>query len=122
MKTNRVCLWCGNPLLKRRRKYCCDEHANLFFIRYIKPLWWSCAREVALLRAGNKCEDCGSTERLEVHHKIPLERWEARHNSPKNTLDNLKVLCCYCHEDAHRKPLLVQAKENSSQMVMGLKV
>ena len=124
-KVARICLWCGESLPKRRRKYCCDEHSNLYFIHYISPLWWSCAREAALLRAGNKCECCESVEKLEVHHKIHLERWEARHNSPKNEQGNLRVLCCLCHEDAHRKLPLVRgrasielAREGVSQLVM----
>ena len=115
----KICLWCGESLPKRRRKYCCDECANLYFIHYISPLWWSCAREAALLRANNKCGDCGSIERLEVHHKILLEPGEARHKSPKNELSNLKVLCRPCHEDAHRKPRGIVAR-NCSQGVMVL--
>ncbi len=124
----KVCLWCGEPLPKRRRKYCCDEHANLYFIHSISPLWWSCAREAALLKAENKCEGCGSRERLEVHHKIPLERWETRHNSPKNELGNLKVLCRACHEDAHHKPKGIEGKyceiaaKRCSQSVMKLDI
>jgi 5-methylcytosine-specific restriction endonuclease McrA len=95
------CLWCGGELPKHRRKYCCDEHANLYFIHYISPLWWNNARRMALERAGYKCENCGSAERLEVHHKEALECFESRHNSPKNRQDNLKVLCRPCHEKEH---------------------
>lgn len=124
----KACLWCGEPLPRRRRKYCCDEHAHLYFIHCIKPFWWSCAREAALLRAEYKCENCGSIERLEVHHKISLERREARHNSSKNELGNLRVLCRNCHEDAHRKCIGREEKyreiaaKRCRQMVMELKI
>jgi len=60
------------------------------------------------MRARDRCEGtledgnrCPATTRLEVHHRIPLEAGEPRHKSPKNRLDNLKVLCKACHEKAH---------------------
>jgi len=56
---------------------------------------------MALARANYACEKCGARGWLEVHHIIPLERYESRHNSPKNKQDNLKVLCRNCHEKAH---------------------
>jgi len=95
------CSWCGNMLPKRRRKYCSDECSNQYFTNVIAPLWWSHAVAMALKRAENKCENCGSTEKLEVHHVIPLEHREERHNSEKNSQDNLIVLCRPCHEIAH---------------------
>ena len=98
---SRICIWCGNSLPKRRRKYCSDECADEYFIKCIAPLWWQNAVAMALKRAGNKCEQCDGKDRLEVHHIVPLERGEARHNSPKNNQDNLEVLCRACHERAH---------------------
>jgi len=103
MDKPKSCLWCGKPLPKRRRKYCSDECAYEYSIHNIKPLWWQCARAVALERADYKCEKCERAGRLEVHHIEPLARFEDRWNSPKNRQDNLMVLCCACHEDAHRK-------------------
>lgn len=48
-------------------------------------------RRQALELAGHKCEECGSTENLEFHHK--RERW---FGGP-NAVDNLRVLCRHCH-------------------------
>jgi len=101
MESKKVCIWCKKELPKRRRKYCSDECSNQYFTNVIAPLWWAHAVAMALKRAGNKCEECGSKEKLEVHHIIPLEQFEERHNSEKNHLDNLKVLCRPCHEIAH---------------------
>jgi 5-methylcytosine-specific restriction endonuclease McrA len=58
---------------------------------------------MALARANYQCEvdGCGRRDGLEVHHKIPLEGGESRHNSPKNAQDNLRVLCRKHHEKAH---------------------
>ena len=102
-KAYKICLWCGKPLPKRRRKYCSDECADEYFVHEIKPLWWQCARAMALERANKQCEECQSQERLKVHHIEALDLWEDRWNSPKNRQDNLKVLCRACHDDAHRK-------------------
>ena len=44
-----------------------------------------------LKKCGNKCVNCGATERLEVDHKIPLSRgW--RHDE-----DNMQILCKTCN-------------------------
>ena len=42
-------------------------------------------------RAGNKCEDCGSTDRLEVHHTMPASR------GGKTIKLYLRLLCHRCH-------------------------
>jgi hypothetical protein len=54
---------------------------------------WRRARAAALKAAGNRCEVCGATDRLEVHHidgGSPLE-------PGANTLSNLKVVCVRHH-------------------------
>lgn len=40
-----------------------------------------------------RCERCGSTEKLELHHK--------NFNKYDNNLDNLIILCENCHDAAH---------------------
>lgn len=95
-------MWCSKPLPKRRRKYCSDECGDEYFTHYIEPLWRDNATKMALKWAGYKCEECGSNEKLEVHHIEKLGESEPRWNSPKNRQDNLKVLCRSCHENAHR--------------------
>ena len=103
MVTNHKCAWCGNPLPKGRRKYCCDDCAYKYWQKFQAPLWWNNAKNMALARANYQCEaeGCGRRGGLEVHHEIRLEPWESRHNSPKNSQDNLRVLCRSCHEKAH---------------------
>lgn len=93
------CLWCHNPLPKRRRKYCCDECGEQYFRHNIAPLWWNVAKKMARERAGEKCEKCGSNSRLEVHHK---EKVVGNYqNNPANRQENLIVLCRPCHKKAH---------------------
>lgn len=33
---------------------------------------WASARKAALLRAGGRCEVCGTAESVEVHHREPV--------------------------------------------------
>ena len=95
------CLWCGKNLPKRRRKYCSDECGEEYFTQKIAPLWWRNAVKLALRRANNQCEKCGSLVDLQVHHKEAL-KGEVRWNNAKNRLDNLVVLCRDCHWQQHR--------------------
>ena len=55
------------------------------------------AREIAYLVLGReyKCERCGSTRNVDVHHKD--------RNHLNNTPENLELLCRSCHMKEHRK-------------------
>jgi 5-methylcytosine-specific restriction endonuclease McrA len=52
---------------------------------------WQTARNTARLRDGNVCQECGETEGLSVHHRIPLAA------GGTNALSNLITLCARCH-------------------------
>jgi 5-methylcytosine-specific restriction endonuclease McrA len=41
------------------------------------------------------CVQCGGTDRLEVHHRIPLD------DGGSNAFDNLELRCSRCHRVAH---------------------
>lgn len=56
--------------------------------------------------AENKCEDCGSSNNLEVHHcyyKYGLEPWQY-------PLDALKCLCSSCHEKRGKTEMILRAR------------
>lgn len=53
---------------------------------------WLSAREQARRRDGYKCQKCGATKHLEVHHIVPYRLTQ------DNSLDNLITLCHTCHE------------------------
>jgi len=48
-----------------------------------------------LLKKYDKCELCGDTRGIEVHHKIPLSV------DGDDTIDNLIVVCGKCHAILH---------------------
>ena len=53
-------------------------------------------REQVLSRDGWRCQACGSTSNLQVHHLVP--RSKLGHDLP----DNLMTVCCKCHIKLHR--------------------
>ena len=67
-----------------------EEDMRRFFRLNRKPISTK-TRKLVLERAGYRCERCGSTQDLQIHHKIP--RWALGSNDP----DNLQVLCRHCH-------------------------
>ena len=52
-------------------------------------------REKVLWRDGYRCQRCGATINLQMHHIIP------RNKGGTNTLDNLITLCAKCHRELH---------------------
>lgn len=59
---------------------------------YLKSAHWKSTRAIKMYNAGNKCENCGSIRRLQVHHK--------NYDNLYNEIDNdLKVLCEFCHKE-----------------------
>jgi 5-methylcytosine-specific restriction endonuclease McrA len=60
--------------------------------RKIRTGWdWGTIRAEVHAR-DHACVRCGSTERLQVHHRIAVV------DGGSNTLDNLELLCAGCHE------------------------
>jgi len=103
------CYWCGCNLPKGKRKFCCEKH----LIEYYNHFYWPWAKEEAIKRAGGKCEKCGATTDLEVHHIIPLNG-EKRVWNVKNRPENLIVLCHECHKKEHSKNDVLKTKRGSS--------
>lgn len=76
----------------------CDEHQvrkswdRVSARNHSRPANWSSRRARVLARDRFKCQLCGSRERLEVDHIVPVARggsWEP---------DNLWTLCKECHK------------------------
>ncbi|MTI84260.1 MAG: HNH endonuclease [Firmicutes bacterium] len=63
-----------------------------FKIHYRSGIGWPKVRKETIRARGGRCEDCGSTEGLEVHHKV---------NPRINEDENLEVLCKHCHGKKH---------------------
>lgn len=66
-------------------------------------------REPVLKRDGYKCQRCGSTKSLVVHHKDRKGRGDRR---PHNEMANLETLCRACHIQEHRDELIAKRRAN----------
>ena len=58
---------------------------------------WDSFRLSVLNAVGWRCERCGGTGRLEVHHRVPLAKGGKRFDR-----GNLEVVCRRCHFEEHR--------------------
>jgi|GEM_PF-3828832 len=58
---------------------------------------WQLIREEVLRRDNHRCQKCGKTIKLIVHHKIP------RKLGGMDTVDNLVILCTDCHPSEERR-------------------
>lgn len=71
-----------------RRKYCCLRCANTRTDVRPKTFLWR-ARKYRK----NRCEACGETRLLQVHH--------CDQNQTNNSIENLQTLCKFCHDFLH---------------------
>lgn len=75
---------------------------------------WEMQRAAALYRARHKCEACGSSFSLEVHHKVPVSE------GGTDDLDNLQVLCRKCHQKRHQfRVQFDRTRELTLEEIMG---
>ncbi|HEW92170.1 MAG TPA: HNH endonuclease [Thermotogaceae bacterium] len=61
-------------------------------------------REQVLWRDGYKCQHCGTTIKLQIHHIIP------RNKGGTDTLNNLITLCAKCHKELHEGKWVLKKK------------
>jgi len=62
----------------------------------LDPLSYESLRQQILHRDGWRCQSCGTTSNLEVHHR------EFRAHSDADAEENLITLCVPCHARVHR--------------------
>lgn len=81
--------------LQRSIEYA-QRHAA--YTQYLSSPEWKAKRDVALIRAARKCEECGNTRRLQVHHLTYDRLGDEEH-------EDLRVLCDACHRREHKLDL-----------------
>jgi len=65
---------------------------------YLDSAEWKTIRDIKLKEADNKCEQCGSRRRLQVHHLTYRHIFNEYYH-----LEDLLVVCKACHEAIHRQ-------------------
>lgn len=76
---------------KEKKKY--SDYKDLYY-DYLNSDQWRLMRDGLFYRRGKKCESCGSTEDIQVHHLHYK-------NVFKEKAEDLEILCRSCHEKEH---------------------
>src|SRR5437879_1030363 len=63
----------------------------------LDPASYESLRQHVVRRDGWRCQSCGATSNLEVHHQ------EFRSRSGNDSEQNLITLCTVCHSSVHRR-------------------
>lgn len=64
--------------------------------KYLKYEHWRVIRTKFISERGGKCEDCGTTENLHIHHMH-------YRTIGKEKKEDVEILCANCHEYKHLK-------------------
>jgi len=96
--------WCGNEIHKPRRRYCCEDHAQLWY--WSINCRWDSFRDQVLRRDDFICQECG------FQPKITNKHYKYRDDSNLQAdhiiaivnggmcfdLNNVRTLCYDCHK------------------------
>lgn len=81
---------------KLTRRY--KNLAGMPYKQYLQTEYWRAVRELKLRNSTGRCEFCGSTERIHVHHETYIHR-----GREYDHLEELTLACENCHNAIHGK-------------------
>lgn len=76
---------------------------NMPYQDFLNTIYWRGVSLFIKRRDGWKCTECGSSDKVEVHHKT-----YNNHGDETNNLNNLTTLCEKCHKEAHSRMRMPQ--------------
>ena len=76
--------------MRRRRRH------SLLYVVYLRSPLWRLRRRIWIVRAGGRCQRCGSRRRLTIHHRTYQRLGHERRA-------DVTVLCWHCHRRHHRR-------------------
>lgn len=94
-----LCTWCGGPLPRRHSRWCSPACMRAFRVNHV----WADAREHRILLDGGRCQVCGDSEDLQVHHDPPVERPGGYGHGCQHHQSKLRTLCRSHHMELHRE-------------------
>lgn len=84
----RRCLDCNRLISSGSR---CSEHQRAYRSSYARHQWADAVKR----RAGYRCEQCGSRDRVQADHVLPISQ------GGQDTPENGRALCHTCHRRVH---------------------
>lgn len=83
---------------------------NMPYADFLNTIYWRGVSLFVKRRDGWRCTECGSTKKIEVHHKT-----YENHGAETEHLEDLMTLCDNCHKKAHKleKPESAEKKPAS---------
>lgn len=83
---------------KATKKYSTAHLKQLSYDEFLRTDYWKEVRQEKLRQCGHKCQICGSTTKLHIHHNS-----YRHHGNEAEHLEDLIVLCEKCHALFHQK-------------------
>ena len=86
----------GNQYFANGRK---PKYPSMYYDDQLEDERWKAFREFIFVVRGKRCEKCGNTNHLQIHHPKYIPRrmaWEY-------TCREVQVLCRKCHAETHGK-------------------
>lgn len=84
-------------VIPKKKPKITKKAARATYKRFLKTDYWEAVRAAVIQRDGNRCTKCGSTKRLQAHHKT-----YAHHGKEHLYLGDLVTLCHDCHKAVHK--------------------
>jgi hypothetical protein len=75
---------------------------KMTYNEYLRSPWWRYRRKKKIQSARKRCERCGATRGLQVHHLNYNRLWGERDS-------DLEVLCSGCHQHEHQVAIEMDA-------------
>lgn len=98
MPMARPCIDCHRPTTSTRCPDCATGRSRPRRNGFYQSPEWRKLSAAARARDQGECALCGSTNRVQAHHRVH------RREGGEDTLDNLISLCARCHRHAHSRP------------------
>lgn len=93
--------------IPRKKPKITKKVARASYKKFLETPYWEAVRTAVINRDGKRCTKCGSTKRLQAHHKT-----YEHHGKEHLHLGDLTTLCQPCHKAVHkRQKSLANAKK-----------
>lgn len=87
----------ANKKNDKQKSHTINRLKDMSYNEFLRTDYWKHVRQEKLRQCGHKCQLCGSTNKLHIHHNS-----YKHHGDEANHLEDLVVLCEQCHNTFHK--------------------